>query len=228
MAAKTQPKAPSSHPPYIDRGEPLQRSYAENRIVALVRSPEQIHLFWDVESEVRVAGSQQIVRVHDLTARGEYDLQPPADADNWYLRVAPNRTYRFELFERLGARLRRLAISEEVATPVRSAGESGDYAPSEVVEAVRHPISRKAWPAREARAMVGRHPARGPALAPSEPRPSEAPAAAPTSAAQDGPPAAAGTAPSAAKGAPAAEGAPPAPIPAPREKVFAANYAGVK
>ena len=164
---------------------------------------------------MRVAGSPQVVRVHDLTAKRAYDLEPPADADNWYLRVAPNRTCRFELFERRGARLRRLAVSEEVTTPIRWAGESGEYVPAEIIQAVRHPISRQARARgedrardaqgascgesrrrRRARAAVGHVERRG--QRPQAPPP-ERPA-----------------------------GPPPTPIPVPWEKVFAAAYAGGK
>jgi len=202
---------PVPRPLYIDRGEPLPRSYAENRIVALVRSPEQIYLYWDVETEVRVAGNPQVVRVHDLTARRAYDLEPPADADNWYLRVAPNRTCRFELFEKRGARLRRLAASEEVTTPIRWAGESGEYVPAEIIQAVRHPISRQARaPARSARAALRGRPAEV-AAAPSG---GKAPAAATTPAAKGSPP-------------DRPVGPSPTPIPVPWEKVFAADYAGL-
>jgi len=203
MAKGTRAKRASPRPPYIDRGEPLPRSYAENRIVALVRSPEQIYLYWDVETEVRVAGSPQVVRVHDLTAKRAYDLEPPADADNWYLLVGPNRTCRFELFERRGARLRRLAVSEEVTTPIRWAGESGDYVPAEIIQAVRHPISRQAGSARAARGTFRVRPAglvskparRAPLVGEAPDRPA---------------------------------GQPPTPIPVPWEKVFAAVYAGGK
>jgi hypothetical protein len=209
MAKRTQAKKPSPRPPYIDRGEPLPRSYAENRIVALVRSPEQIYLYWDVETEVRVAGNPLMVRIHDLTAKRATDLEPPADADNWYLRVAPNRTCRFELFEKRGARLRRLAASEEVTTPIRWAGESGEYVPAEIIQAVRHPISRRArTPVRIARALFRGRPAEA-AAAPAwrAPVTGESPSAATTAAAKE---------------------SPPTPIPVPWEKVFAAAYAGGK
>jgi hypothetical protein len=222
MAKSVRAKTPLQ-PPYIDRGEPLPPSYAENRIVALVRSPEQIHLCWDVETEVRVAGGPQVVRVRDLTAKRAYDLEPPADADNWYLRAAPNRTYRFELFERRGARLRRLATSKEVTTPVRWAGESGESVPSEIIQAMRHPISRGAGAA--AKGARTR-------LAGLRGRPAEVGARAATTAApEDARPgmraSRADEASEAAMTASAKE-APPAPIPAPRERVFAGDYAAGK
>jgi hypothetical protein len=203
MAKTTQAKRKSPRPLYIDRGEPLPRSNAENRIVALVRSPEQIYLYWDVETEVRVAGNPQVVRVHDLTAQRAYDLEPPAEADNWYLLVAPNRTFRFELFERRDGLIRRLAASEEVTTPIRWAGESGEYVPAEILQAVRHPISRQGVAAaRRARATLEVHPAE---VAAKPARRGPRVAATPLD---------------------RAAGPSPRPMPVPWEKVFAAAYAG--
>ena len=192
----------------------------------MVRSPEQIFLYWDIETEVRVAGNPQVVRVHDLTAKREYDLEPPADADNWYLQVAPNRTCRFELFEKRGARLHKLAASEEVTTPVRWAGESGEYVPAEIIQSVRHPISRLTGaPGRSARAALkaqyvemlassaGRAPSMGGGAAPK-------PAAA--AAAKGLPPERPISPP------PERPAGSPTPIPVPWEKVFAADYSGGK
>jgi hypothetical protein len=228
MAKSVRAKTPPQ-PPYIDRGKPLPPSYGENRIVALVRSPEQIHLCWDVETEVRVAGSPQVIRVRDLTAKRAYDLEPPADADNWYLRAAPNRTYRFELFERRGARLRRLATSKEVTTPVRRAGESAESVPSEIIQAMRHPISRGAGAAvKGARARLG-----GRRGAPAEvgAAAQRAPRAATTAAPEDARPgmrASRADQASEAVMTASAKDAPPAPIPAPWERVFAGDYAAGK
>jgi hypothetical protein len=221
----SQPETPSPAPPYIDRGEPLQRCYAENRIVALVRSPEQIYLYWDIETEVRVAGNPQLVRVQDLTAKRAYDLQPPAEADNWYLQVAPNRTCRFEFFEKRGARLHWLAGSEEVTTPIRWAGESGEYVPAEIIQAVRHPISRLPRPpARGARAAFRAPPVE---IAAARARRAHGLGGAPAVAAA---PAAKGPPPERQVNAPPERpaGPPPTPIPVPWEKVFAADYSGGK
>ena len=38
---------PPTNEPFIDRGEPLPRSYAENCIVAMVRDPQHIYAYWD-------------------------------------------------------------------------------------------------------------------------------------------------------------------------------------
>ena len=135
----------ASPQPYIDRGEPLPRSYAENRIVAMVRDPDHVFAYWDVESEVRVAGSPVVVRAHCLSEGRFYDIEPGAETNNWYLRVTSNRTYRLELYERLhSGKLRLLASSGEVTTPLRWSGESGVRPPAEIVHAERHPIARGA------------------------------------------------------------------------------------
>ena len=168
-----------------------------------------------------MAGNPQVVRVHDLTAKRAYDLEPPAEADNWYLRVAPNRTCRFELFEKRGARLRRLAASEEVTTPIRWAGESGEYVPAEIIQAVRHPISRQSGRRRGvARAALRAHAARRRGAGARAARARRRPAPGSALASPGG-----REAPAAGAGRPVRRRAP---IPVPWEKVFAAAYAGGK
>ncbi len=145
--------------PFIDRGEPLPRAYAHNRIVALARDPEHIFIYWDVETEVRVAAADLLVRIHCLSEERHWDLQPGAEADNWYLRVAPDRTYRFELFEKRAEGLRLLATSREATTHVRWSGQSAGEAPAEVIHAEIHPLTRAAAKAgamaRKAQTVVG-------------------------------------------------------------------------
>ena len=140
-------EAPSDGP-YLDHGEPLPGSYAEDRIVALVRDPEQIFLYWDLSSEVRLAGRPTVIRVHCLSEQASYDIEPGLEADSWYLEVTANRTYRVEIHERQDSgELRLLASSGELTTPPRSPGESGSESPAEVVHASRHPVARTEAPA---------------------------------------------------------------------------------
>ena len=134
-----------SRQPYIDRGEPLPQSYAENRLVAMIRDPEHVFAYWDVESDVRVAGGPVVVRTHCLSEGQFYDTEPGVETNNWYLCVASNRTYRLELYERLhSGELRLLASSGEVTTPLRWSGESGGRPPAEIIHAERHPMTRGA------------------------------------------------------------------------------------
>ena len=146
MAESSRPrkKTPAAAP-FIDRGEALPRSYGENRIVLMVRDPENIFAYWDVESDVRVSGGGRILRVHNLTEDNAWDFDPGAEADNWYMRVSSNRIYKVELYQReSGGRLRLLAASGEVATPLRYAGESGRRRPEEARHAERFPLARSA------------------------------------------------------------------------------------
>ena len=133
---------PVNTSPYIDRGEPLPASYAENGVVAMVRDPEHIFAYWDVETEVRVAAWPVVLRVHCLSEGRSYDIETGVEAQSWHLGVAANRTYRLETHARTGAgELRLLATSDEVTTPVRWAGESGADAPAELLHAERHPMT---------------------------------------------------------------------------------------
>ena len=182
MAKPTRGKKTPAPAPYIDRGEPLPQSYGENRIVALVRDPEHIYVYWDVDSEVRVAGKPLLLRIHCVSEERSYDLGPDAGADNWYFQVTPNRTYRFDLFEKRGGKFRMLASSREATTPVRWAGESGAQPPAEIYHAARHPIAREGKPrGRRARAPAATAPAGlAPAAAgPMPPSPAPVPVPAP-------------------------------------------------
>jgi len=154
--------------PYIDRGEPLPTSYAENRIVAMVREPEMVFVYWDVATDVRVAGAPLVLRVRCLSEGTSYDIEPSPPTDEIYLRVTPNRRYRVDLFARGSAgELRKLASSQEVATPVRWPGQSGEETPDEILHARRWPVARRAA---RPRPLAARPPAK-PAASPPQPVP---------------------------------------------------------
>lgn len=136
-AAVAQPAAP-----FIDRGAPLPRAYALNRIVALPRAPEEIFVYWDRCSELRVADVRLFLRVYCLSDGRRWDVHPDVATDNWYFRVTPDRTYRFDLYVRTDSGEKCVARGNEIATPVRWAGQNGKRPPAEVVHAARHPIAR--------------------------------------------------------------------------------------
>ena len=133
--------------PYIDWGEPLPRSYAENCVVAMVCDPDHLFIYWDVATNVRVAGNQVILQAHCLSeGRTQHIESGPAD-ECWYLQVTPNRTYKVELYERTHTGdLRLLAASDEVSIPVRHPGDLIAGMPAEIVHAKRHPLARCARP----------------------------------------------------------------------------------
>lgn len=157
---------------FIDRGEPLPQSYAVNRIVAMVRDPENVFCYWDVETEVRVASRPLLLRVYCVTENRSWDMEPGPGTDNWYFRVTPNRTYRFELFEKRPDGLRPLATSRDATTPVRWAGESGAYPPEEILMAEQYPIARRGGKRPPRRAVPVERPA---GIAPHTPSPAPVP-----------------------------------------------------
>ena len=133
--------------PYIDWGEPLPRSYAENCVMAMVCDPDHLFIYWDVATDVRVAGSQVVLQVHCLSEGRTQHIEFDPVAECWYLQVTPNRTYKVELYERTHTGdLRLLAASEEVSTPIRHPGDLSAEMPAEIVHAKRHPLARHARP----------------------------------------------------------------------------------
>jgi hypothetical protein len=142
--------------PYIDRGEPLPESYGETRIDALVRDPEGVYVYWDVDTEIRVSGSPLVLCSHVLTTDEKQftDLEP--GTISMYFAVSSNTPYQFELYERgPEGDLLLLAQSDEVTTPVRQAGESGEQAPAEIRQTVKYPIARRPADAEEVAAAMG-------------------------------------------------------------------------
>lgn len=136
---------PTGAAPYIDRGEPLPRSYGETMIVAMVRDPEHLFAYWDVAPELRVAAGSFVLRIHCLSDGTCHENQCGPEPQSWHLTVSPNCTYRLELCERLDSgEIRRLAASNEVTTPLRWAGESGAEVPAEVTQAEERPDARQA------------------------------------------------------------------------------------
>jgi hypothetical protein len=140
---------------YVDRGAPLPTAYGENRIVAVARDAEHIFIYWDVHSDVRIADRPLIVRIFCVTDDLSFEFHPPPDADNWYFRVTPDRTYRFDLLARdADGGWSLLARSREVTTPRRrpaSAEPPTDLLPAEVRPPARTPPERP-LPARAAEA----------------------------------------------------------------------------
>lgn len=139
------PEQPAeNNAPYIDRGEPLPGSYAENRIVAMTRGPDMIYVYWDIATEVRVAGNPLVLRTHCITEATQNDTQPDNGAENIYFHVTPNRAYQFELYERTpSGEFCLLANSDNIVTPVRRPDDFKGHCPTEITHAARHPLTRR-------------------------------------------------------------------------------------
>jgi uncharacterized protein len=105
-------------------------SYGQNRVRLLVRDPEWIFAYWDVDpkamkdlgrdvGERTLALSRLTLRVVDPVSGGSSDILLPPGARWWYVRTdSARRTYRAELGVTLpSGEFRRLAESNTVVTP---------------------------------------------------------------------------------------------------------------
>lgn len=123
-----------------DEGRPqdltLPDTYGEDRIVAMVRDPYWIHVYWEVSEDTvaqvldKVRGArnvQRAIRVHDVTkaeAEGtasdwHRDIVINGQARNWYIEVnQPNHKYRVEFGLLVdGSEFIPVLVSNTVATP---------------------------------------------------------------------------------------------------------------
>jgi len=105
-------------------------SYGTNRVRLLVRDPEWIFAYWDVDpsamkelannvGERTFALSRLTLRIVDPVSGGSSDILLPPGARWWYIRTdSARRTYRAELGVTLpSGEFRRLAESNTVVTP---------------------------------------------------------------------------------------------------------------
>jgi hypothetical protein len=105
-------------------------TYGMNRVRLLVRDPEWIFAYWDVNpsalkdlarslGERGLALSRLTLRVHDPVSGGSSDILLPPGARWWYIRTdSARRSYRAELGVTLpSGEFRRLAESNVVVTP---------------------------------------------------------------------------------------------------------------
>lgn len=115
---------------HVTRSDPtLADSYGDNHIYAMVRDPRWLYSYWEIQAELRERalerlggswdGVTTVLRVHDAAAEEvSCDVSLPPGARNWYVNVAPNRSYYLEigLLHRDG-RFIPLARSNTVSTP---------------------------------------------------------------------------------------------------------------
>lgn len=126
-----QEKAPSifqaTPQPYIDRGAQLPEHYGDDKLVAMVRDPYWIFLYWELEgprglealfSSAKGQAGDWALKVYCLSERISSFVPVQAWARNWYLQVYPAKRYRFELgyFESSG-NFKPVVSSKEVETP---------------------------------------------------------------------------------------------------------------
>lgn len=120
--------------PYIDRGPLLPEHYGEDKIIALVRDPHCIFVYWDLHG----FKSQEMInyhkgpkywslRVHRFGEDAYHDVPINIDTRNWYLWVADDKSYIIDLgFSTPHGEFFTIVSSNPVQTP--RAGTSQEYA----------------------------------------------------------------------------------------------------
>ncbi len=120
--------------PYIDRGPLLPEHYGDDRIVALLRDPHCIFVYWDLNGfksqeamNYHKGPKYWSLRVHRFGEDAYHDVPINVDARNWYLWVADDKGYIIDLgFSTQHGEFLTLVSSNPVHTP--RAGTSQEYA----------------------------------------------------------------------------------------------------
>jgi len=121
------PTTPQDQPPYVDRGAPIPLHYGQDCVTALVRDPNCLHIFWELEGPRRgqimerhgdvFTDASWVLRLH-ADGDGTQDIPIVVDGCNWYLSVAEDRSYRVEIgIIARGGRFISIAASTRVRTP---------------------------------------------------------------------------------------------------------------
>jgi len=123
------PAAPPTEIGYVERGAAIPETYGDDKLLAMVRDPWWVFLYWELEggSCQRIIdecgrefmdSAKWVLRINDLSADLHTDAPVRAEARNWYIHVEPERRYRFELgVVGPGGEFVAVASSEEVETP---------------------------------------------------------------------------------------------------------------
>ncbi|HEY3319196.1 MAG TPA: DUF4912 domain-containing protein [Planctomycetota bacterium] len=115
--------------PFVDHGPFLSDNYGLDRLVAMVRDPEWVFLYWELNgcalrqlTSVHAAdakrGLRWVLRVSSLCDMSSYMVDVDVGAGNWYLKVAPAACLRVELgFTDMQDQFLSLVKSDEVRMP---------------------------------------------------------------------------------------------------------------
>lgn len=124
--------------PYLDRGPDLPAGYGDDRIVALVRDPRNLFVYWELSGgaferaaarrgEAAMAGALWVLRVVRVADSRFFDIAMDPAAGNWYLRVEAGCRYRVKVGLVLTSdAFLELAASAEVATPPETVSDRID------------------------------------------------------------------------------------------------------
>ncbi len=122
------PTPPPPQPAFVDRGAPIPLHYGQDRVTLLVRDPNSLFVFWELEGPrqeeiARTYGGDifrrgsWVVRIHNDVDSAPQDIPVVLDGCNWYLSVADDRGYVVEIGVTMDGRFTALARSNHVRTP---------------------------------------------------------------------------------------------------------------
>ncbi len=132
------PPPPAPAAAYLDRGPELPAGYGEDRLVALVRDPRCIFVYWDLgggayerareaRGQSEMAGGVWVLRLVQVRGGRFFDVPMDPAGGNWYLHVEPQQRYRVEIGLVLpSGAFQRLAASGEVLTPAETVSDAVD------------------------------------------------------------------------------------------------------
>lgn len=131
-------EGPARREDYVDVGPSLPEHYGRDVLVAMVRDPNCIHCYWELEGEgiealakrhgtdVLTRG-QWVLRVHNVASGDWQDTNITVESRRWYLDVGDDRELRVEIGLRLpGEQFLAVAGSNTVVTPPLSISDSAD------------------------------------------------------------------------------------------------------
>jgi len=119
---------PPQQPDTIDRGAPIPMHYGQDRVTVLVRDPNALHVYWELEGPTRnqivpergdraLSRVSWILRLH-TEGEGFQDIPVVGESCNWYLSVAESKRYVVEIgVVPHGGAFIGLARSNRVETP---------------------------------------------------------------------------------------------------------------
>jgi len=107
------------------------KTYNENKIVALIKDPYWLHLYWDLDqnelNQIKNNSAQLLLRVLDITnttpehPNFSFEIEIPI-TNNWYVNIPnPNATYCVDLgYKTTNNNFKNITRSNSVTTPISS------------------------------------------------------------------------------------------------------------
>lgn len=103
---------------------PLKEKYNDTYIRLLVRDPEYLYTYWEVEDKAFY--NNPYLRLVKDDDNSKIDIKINDNADSWYLKVEPDTSYRLEIGYKVNEHFYLLASSNSVKTPL--------HRPSDIVD----------------------------------------------------------------------------------------------